>query len=75
MKSLGDKLTIVNLAKQMYPKNTTFFMDAYSKAIEKPHEYLLIDLEQNTPECLRIRSNILPNETTIVYTPKINKKQ
>ena len=49
-------------------------MDAYTKATEKPHGYLLIDLEQNTPECLRLRSNILPNETTIVYSPKINKK-
>ena len=75
MKSPGDKLTAMNLAKQMYPKNTTFFMDAYSKATEKPHGYLLIDLEQNTPECLRLRSNILLNETTIVYTPKISKKQ
>ena len=75
MKSPGDKLTAMNLAKQMYPKNTNFFMDAYSKATEKPHGYLLIDLEQTTPECLRLRSNILPNETTIVYTPKINKKE
>lgn len=75
MKSPGDKLTALNLAKQMYPKNTNFFMDAYSKATDKPHGYLLIDLEQNTPECLRLRSNILPEETTIVYTPKINKKE
>ena len=74
MKSPGDKLTAMNLAKQMYPKNTNFFMDAYSKATEKAHGYLLIDLEQNTPECLRLRSNILPEETTIVYTPIINKK-
>ena len=74
MKSPGDKLTALNLAKQMYPKNTNFFMDAYSKATEQPHGYLLIDLEQNTPECLRLRSNILPNEATVVYTPSINKK-
>ena len=73
MKSPGDKLTALNLAKQMFPKNTNYFMDAYSKATEKPHGYLLIDLEQNTPECLRLRTNILPNETTIVYTTKTNK--
>ena len=74
MKSPGDKLTGLNLAKQMYPKKTDFFMDAYSKATENPHGYLLIDLEQNTPECLRLRTNILPNELNIFYTPKINKK-
>ena len=75
MKSPGDKLTAMNLAKQMYPKKTDFFMDAFSKATEKPHGYLLIDLEQNTPECLRLRTNIFPNEQTIVFTPKINKKE
>ena len=70
MKSPGDKLTALNLAKQMFPTNTKYFMDAYQKATEKPHGYLLIDLEQNTPEILRLRSCILPGETTIVYVPK-----
>ena len=54
----------------MFPNNVRDFMDAYEKATEKPHGYLLIDLEQNTPEILRLRSNILPNETTVVYIPK-----
>ena len=70
MKSPGDKLTPLNLAKQMFPNNVRYFMDAYEKATEKPYGYLLIDLEQNTPEVLRLRSNILPHETTVVYIPK-----
>ena len=70
LKSPGDKLTPLNLAKPMFPSNVRYFMDAYEKATEKPHGYLLIDLEQNTPEILRLRSNILPNETTVVYIPK-----
>ena len=72
VKSPGDKLTPLNLAKQMFPTNTKFFMDAYNKATEKPHGYLLIDLEQSTPEILRLRTDIFPNEPTTVYTPLPN---
>lgn len=70
MKNPADKLTPLNLAKQMYPGQVTGFMEAYNHATQKPHGYLFIDLDQNTPEAFRLRTNIFPEQPTGVYTLK-----
>ena len=40
-KNPRDKL---QLAKQMYPGQTDFFLNQYEKAVKRPFGYLLIDL-------------------------------
>ena len=69
-KNPRDATQIVNLAKQMYPGQNRFLKEAYSDATSRPYGYLLIDLKQNTPDSIRIRTNIFPDETCAVYVPK-----
>lgn len=72
MKNPSDRLQVSNIARQLFPDNTKYFLESYSDATKEPHSYLFIDLHQKTPDHARLRAHILPDETTIVYTP-INK--
>lgn len=65
-----DRSQINHLARQMYPKNSKFLVEAYDDAVDnKPHGNLLIDLKQGTDKNLRIRTGIFENEDKIVYCP------
>ena len=68
-KSPRDKSIIQHLGSQMFPKNTKFLVDAFEDATKIPYGYLLIDLRQDTPEEMRIRSNIFPSEQEAAYVP------
>ena len=52
------------LARQLYPsgKSVRAFADAYTHATRNPFSYLLVDLKPDTPERLRVRANVLPDE-------------
>ena len=65
-----DKSQINHLGKQMYPGNMKFLQQSYNDATSKPYGYLLVDLKPDTPEEIRLRTNIFPGETTLVYVPK-----
>ena len=41
----------------------------YEEMTQEPHTYMLIDLHQTTPEALRIRTKIFPDEIGVVYVP------
>lgn len=69
LKNPADRLTPANLARQVFPGKGAFFADAFDKATKNAHGYILMDLDQSTPDNLRVRSNILPSEATKVYTP------
>ena len=73
-KNPRDKHQISVIAKQMYPGNTQFFMDAFNDATSKPHGYLLVDLKPRTLEDYRLRADIFPPELPAVYTPKPKPK-
>ena len=70
-KSPRDKTIVQHLGNQMFPKNTKFLMDAFEDATQAPYGYLLMDLRQDTPEEMRIRTNIFPEEQEAVYLPSI----
>lgn len=61
---------VQTLGSQIFPGQTSFFMDAYKKAVSRPYGYLLIDIHPRggNPSYV-LRTNILPHETTIVYKP------
>jgi len=61
-----DKSQINHLARQMYPTNSKFLIDAYDKATKNGHGYLFIDNNQFTDPQLRIQSNIT-EKIPIVY--------
>lgn len=67
MKNCRDKAEIRHLASQFCP-GSRFLQESYDNATSVPYGYLVLDFKQDTPECLRVRSRILPSEApTIVY--------
>ncbi len=69
-KNPADKLTVSNLAKQLYPRQGNYFLQAFNDATSKPYGYLLIDMTQTTDDKYRLRTSIFPDETGIVYLPR-----
>ena len=69
-KSPRDKSQIMHLGKQLYLGSSKFVQEAYHDATVKPYGYLLFDLKPDTPEEYRLRTNIFPDELTIVYVKK-----
>ncbi len=70
MKNPSDQLQTSTLAKQLFPKNTSYFMEAYKDACSFSYGYLFIDLCQDTPEHMRLLSNVFPGQLKNVYIPK-----
>ena len=63
------------LAKQMYPGRGAFVQEAFADGTASPFGYLLIDLKQNTPDDMRLRTSILPDDACqFVYVPKVCRK-
>ena len=57
---------------QMYPGRVKFVQEAFKDATSVPYGYLLVDLKQDTPEDMRLRTTILPDDTVqYVYVPKL----
>lgn len=71
--SRRDLLQTKIFAKQCYPEQTKFFMDSYIRAVtSSKFGYLYVDLSPTlSDETLqyRLRTRILPGETTVVYLP------
>jgi hypothetical protein len=62
-KSPRDSSQVEHLARQVYPRNKKFFQEAFEHATNTPYSYLIVDLKQTTPEKLRLRTRILPEES------------
>ena len=63
---------VSQMAKQMYPGRVKFVQEAFADATSTPYGYILVDLEQDTPEDLRLRTSILPDDAVqYVYMPKV----
>ena len=55
--NLQDKSQIYHLARQLYPQKQKFFQEVFDDSVCKTkYGHLLIDLKQDTPEELRLRS-------------------
>jgi hypothetical protein len=66
-KNLTDVSHIMALAHQMYPRKTQFFLEVFARATTRPHGYMVIDMKQNTPDILRLRTFIFPDEEQKAY--------
>ena len=66
-KNSRDVSQIMALAHQMYPQRTNYFLEAYAAATALPHGYLVINMKQETPDILRLRSLIFLGEKQIAY--------
>lgn len=69
-KNPRDASQISHLGKQMYPGHVRFLQEAFADATSKAYGYLLVDLKQDTPEHLRLRTDIMPSEVQYVYMRK-----
>ena len=76
MRTIRDKKQIMTLVHQMFADQAKFAKEAILDATKKPFSYVLIDTRQSTPEELRLRTNIFPDDWTEgfyaqrVYVPK-----
>ena len=71
-KNPRDVAQVTHLAKQMYPGRVKFVQEAFKDATSVPYGYLLVDLKQDAPEDMRLRTTILPDDTVqYVYVPKL----
>ena len=61
MKSPRDGSQLKHLAIQMN-MNSNMLMEVFKEATKKPYSYLLIDFHAQTPDHIRLRSNIYPHE-------------
>lgn len=68
-KNPRDNTQINVLARQMYPRNTRFFMECYQDATGNPFGYLMIDFKAKTPEQYRLRTDLL-SQNPVVYLQK-----
>lgn len=69
-KNPRDNGQIRHLARQIYPSNPNFLIDAFKKATKRPHGYLILDFAQNTLEDRRVLTGIFsPPEVSIGFIP------
>ena len=71
-KNPRDASQMSHLARQMYPGRVKFVQGAFKDATSVPYGYLLVDLKQDTPEDMRLRTAIFPDDgVQYVYLPKV----
>ena len=63
-KSPRDRQQTSILARQVNPGRVQEFMKSYDKATSQPHGYLMLDLKPTTDDEQRLKTNILPGETS-----------
>ena len=71
-KNPRDRTQVATLARQMCAGNGSYLIQVFKDATKNPHCYLLIDLNQNTSENLRLRTNCIPSKEKpfiITYEP------
>jgi hypothetical protein len=64
-----DKQQIEHFGRQIFPHNKHFIPGALQQATKKPFGYIIIDLHARTPDSLRVRTGIFPEEVPIIYVP------
>ena len=70
-KNPRDKMQIVHLGNQMYPKHKQVLMEAYEDATRRPFGYLMVCLRADIDEKFRLSANVFPSEQPrIFYVPK-----
>ena len=68
---LDDLMAETDERVKMYPGRGAFVQEAFADATASPYGYLLIDLKQNTPDDMRLRTSVLPDDAhQWVYVPK-----
>jgi hypothetical protein len=67
-KNPRDKLQLMYLARQMYPRQENFVLSSFEDATKRPYGFLLFDLNSTTPDEIRLRT-MNEDKQTFVYLP------
>ena len=67
--ALRNKQSISTIARQAFPKNPNYLVDAYEQTMKDQHSWLLVDFHPKTSKQLCVRSGLLPDNMT-VYLPR-----
>ena len=71
MKNPSDRLQLMNLARQIMPGNQKALLEAFDDACSESYGYLVLDLEPQTADDMRIRTKIFPDDVvSYVYQYK-----
>ena len=71
-KKTFDASQMSHLARQMYPGRVKFVQEVFKDTTSVPYGYLLVHLKQDTPEDMRLRTTIFPDDgVQYVYLPKV----
>lgn len=62
MKSPSDKLHVSKIGCQIYPGNHKFFTNSYDDACRNKFGYLLLDLNPQSEDQVRLRTSIFPGD-------------
>ena len=70
-KNPRDHAQIQHLARQIFPEKPRFLQEVYFDATSVPHGFLLLDLEQSTPDKCRFRACLFPDDQyNYVFVPR-----
>ena len=65
-RNFRDGQQINCLGRQIFPKSSQKFLEAYKDATSKPYGYILIDLSPHSHDELRLRTHIFPDDECII---------
>lgn len=71
MRMIRDKQQIVTLTSQMFPDQKQYAKDAILQATREPYSYCILDCKADTPDALRIRTRIFPQDWTDHYAQHV----
>ena len=66
-KNPRDQTVIDYLARQAFPSNRNYLIEAYQDATKDPHGYLFIDFTQQCPDDMRVRTDIFDEKHVIIH--------
>ena len=66
-----DSLGVSTLARQAFPRAVPYVMESFEDATKQPYGYLLFDLHPSTPDNIRLRTSIFPDEQQVAYVKRI----
>ena len=69
-KNRRDQAQIQHLARQIYPRETSFFHEVFNNATTKKFGFLIVDLKQRSNNLIRLRTIDFKNGNVFVFIKK-----
>ena len=70
-RNFRDASQVSFLGRQLYPRQSSMFVDVYKDCTAEPYSYLVIDMAPNSNDLYRLRTRIMPGDDPIVYIPGV----